>query len=374
MPPARVAIVRRGVAPLPAEKSPIEAPGLRAAVPTALPRPRRVPPLLGQCGAYTLVLGMPRTRSPKQKEPAGPPPVLLFDTYSLVFRAHHALPPMNTSTGEPTSALYGFSAVVLKVLKEQRPRAFAFALDAPRRTFRHEAFAAYKGSREAAPSVLVEQLRRLPWLLEAFGAPVMCVPGFEADDVLATLATRLCARDERVLVVTGDRDLLQLVNEHCHVYFLGARGQDATLFDRAKVLERFGVEPAQMPTRAALVGDTSDNLPGVPGVGPQTAAKLVQQFEDVTRLLARLDEVVPERLRDALRTHAEQVRLNEELSRLRRDVELPGSELARALTHSACTNLASVFEALEFKSLQSRLSALAVPETQPIRLGSVAEE
>ncbi|HET9931250.1 MAG TPA: 5'-3' exonuclease H3TH domain-containing protein [Polyangiaceae bacterium] len=301
-------------------------------------------------------MASPRTK--KQKQPEGPAPVVLFDTYSLLFRAHHALPPMNTATGEPTSALYGFSAVVLKVLKEQRPRAFAFALDAPRRTFRHEAYADYKGSREAAPSVLVEQLKRLPWLLEAFGVPVMCVPGFEADDVLATLATKLCARDEAALVVSGDRDMLQLCNERCRVYFVGARGQEPTLFDVEKVRERFGVEPAQMPTRAALVGDASDNLPGVPGIGPQTAAKLVQEFGSVEGLLARVDEVNPERIREALRAHAEQIRLNEDLSRLRRDVDLPEGELAKSLSADSFVSLGKAFEALEFKSLLTRLAAL----------------
>jgi DNA polymerase-1 len=294
----------------------------------------------------------------KQKEPVGPAPVVLFDTYSLVFRAHHALPPMNTSTGAPTSALYGFSAVVLKVLKEQRARALAFAVDAPKRTFRHEAYAEYKGSRDAAPSVLVEQLGRLPDLLAAFDVPVVCVPGFEADDVLATLATGLCERGDAVLIVTGDRDMLQLVTSHCRVYFVGARGQQPTLFDRDKVLERFGVEPAQMPSRAALVGDSSDNLPGVPGVGPQTAAKLVQQFGDAEGLLSRLDEVTPERIRDALREHADRIRLNEDLSRLRRDVALPVGALASELSASSFEKLGRAFEALEFKSLLPRLEAL----------------
>ncbi|MFZ5892934.1 MAG: 5'-3' exonuclease [Myxococcota bacterium] len=292
------------------------------------------------------------------KEPDGPAPVVLFDTYSLVFRAHHALPPMNTSSGEPTSALYGFSALVLKVLKEQRPRALAFALDAPKKTFRHEAYAEYKGSREAAPSVLVEQLRRLPAVLSAFEVPCVCVPGFEADDVLATLATGLRARDESVLIVSGDRDMLQLVDAGCRVYFVGGRGQQAVLFDRAKVLERFGVEPAQMPARAALVGDSSDNLPGVPGIGPQTAAKLVTEFGDSSSLLARLEEVAPERVREALRAHSEQVKLNEELSRLRRDVELPEQRLAGELSASSFEKLARIFEELEFKSLLPRLAAL----------------
>lgn len=294
----------------------------------------------------------------KQKEPVGPAPVVLFDTYSLVFRAHHALPPMNTSTGAPTSALYGFSAVVLKVLKEQRARALAFAVDAPKRTFRHEAYAEYKGSREAAPSVLVEQLGRLPALLGAFEVPVVCVPGFEADDVLATLATGLCERGDGVLIVTGDRDMLQLVTANCRVYFVGARGQQPTLFDREQVLSRFGVEPMQMPSRAALVGDSSDNLPGVPGIGPQTAAKLVQQFGDVKALLARVDEVEPERIREALRAHAAQIALNEDLSRLRRDVELPAGALASELSAASFEQLGRAFAELEFKSLLPRLEAL----------------
>ncbi|MGC4093565.1 MAG: 5'-3' exonuclease H3TH domain-containing protein [Polyangiaceae bacterium] len=283
---------------------------------------------------------------------------LLFDTYSLVFRAYHALPPMSSSKGDPTSALYGFSVLLLKLLKEQRPRVLAFALDAPRRTFRHEAFAEYKGTREPTPTPLGEQLRRLPELLSALGVPAQCAPGFEADDVLATLAKGLGAQGESVLIVSGDRDLLQLVDEHCRVHFVGARGQQATLFDRDKVRERFGVEPAQLPSWAALVGDNSDNLSGVPGVGPQTATKLLQAFGDVPALLARLEEVQPERVQRALRDNAERLAQNYQLSVLRRDVELPDGPLAAPLTTSSFERLRAVFEQLEFKSLLARLDAL----------------
>ena len=285
--------------------------------------------------------------------------MLLLDTYSLVFRAFHALPEMNTSRGEATSALYGFSVLLLKLLKEQRPSGLAFALDAPKRTFRHEQYAYYKGTRDRAPPPLVEQLRRLPTLLQALSVPLMCVPGYEADDVLATLATQLSARDERVLIVTGDRDLLQLVSDRVRVWFVGARGQKPVCFDPDKVVERFGVTPERLPSFAALVGDVSDNLPGVRGVGPATAAKLVREFGTVDEILAHVENVEPERLRHALQENAAQVRLNEQLTRLRRDVPLPEGPLAGTPQAAAFAQLNQIFVELEFRSLVPRLSALA---------------
>ncbi len=285
-------------------------------------------------------------------------PALLIDTYSLVFRAHHALPPMNTQAGEPTSALYGFSALLLKLLKEQQPSALAFALDAPKRTFRHEQYADYKGTRDAVPSLLLPQLRRLPSLLEALQVPVVCVPGYEADDVLATLARGLSQAGSNVLIVTGDRDLLQLVDERARVLFVGARGQKPTLFERAQVVERFQVEPAQLPSWAALVGDTSDNIVGVPGIGPSTAAKLIREFGDVAALLAQLEQIKPERTREALRQHADRVVQNEALTRLRRDVPLPPGAFAAPFVGEGFRRLAAEFEALEFRSLLPRLAAL----------------
>src|SRR5262245_26263072 len=155
--------------------------------------------------------------------------IVLFDTYSLLFRAFHALPSMCTSRGFPTSALYGFCSVVIKVLREQKPRALSFAVDAPVRTFRKERYAEYKTGRQKAPSELVLQLDRLDELFEAFGVPAFCTPGFEADDVLATLARRLAAEGTSSLVVSGDRDLLQLVDERTRVLFMGRRGKDAVV-------------------------------------------------------------------------------------------------------------------------------------------------
>jgi DNA polymerase I len=292
-------------------------------------------------------------------------PVLIVDTYSLFFRAYHALPPMSTASGEPTSALYGFSSVLLKELREQRPSALAFAVDAPKRTFRHERYAAYKGTRDAVPSPLVAQLGRLPDLLAAFDVPVFCCPGFEADDVLATLAHRLREQGRPVLVLTGDRDLLQLAHGGVEVMFVGARGQKPVRYDAAKVEERFEVSPEQLPAWIALVGDNSDNLPGVPGVGPRTAAKWVRQYGSVPALLEQLGDVQPARLAPEIAARREQLLLNAELTVLRVDAPIGDGALAAALSSAALGKLRELFTALEFKSLLARLELLASNTPDP---------
>lgn len=286
------------------------------------------------------------------------PLALLVDTYSLFFRAHHALPPMNTTSGEPTSALYGFCAALLKELGARRPLQLAFAIDAPQRTFRHEQLPSYKGTRDAAPEPIVAQLGRLRELLAAFGAPVFQVPGVEADDVLATLAARLSAQGSEVLVMSGDRDLFQTAAPSVSVLFLGARGQKPKVVSAADVQARFEVPPLRLPTYVALVGDSSDNLPRVPGVGPRTAASWVQQFPTAAELLAAVDRLEPARLREVLRAHREQVLSNELLATLRRDVPLGEGPLVAPISPAAVERLRAVFEQLEFKSLIPRLAAI----------------
>jgi DNA polymerase-1 len=300
---------------------------------------------------------MPRSSAPRSKAQAWD--AALLDTYSLFFRAFHALPRMNTSSGEPTSALYGFSALVLKILREQRPRALSFALDAPTRTFRAEKYPEYKAGRAKLPSELGVQLKRLPELIAAFGVPALCAPGFEADDVLATVALRLNAAGARVLIVSGDRDLLKLASDSVNVWFVGARGKDATLFDGAAVSARFGVPPEQLATWFALVGDNSDHLIGVPGIGPTTATKLVVEHGSVAALLENLDRVTPERTREAIANAAERLRMNEELATLRLDVPLTEDALVGPMTGEGYAKLCDFFSALEFKSLLPRVEALA---------------
>jgi DNA polymerase-1 len=160
-------------------------------------------------------------------------PVVLFDTLSIFFRAHHALPPMSTSRGEPTSALYGFFSLFLKIVRERNPSGLAFALDAPAKTFRHHQFEGYKANREKAGDGLLWQLARLGRLWPSLELPVFAAPGFEADDVLATLARELRASETPGVVVSGDRDLLQLARGSVTVLFTGARGKEPVLYDAA---------------------------------------------------------------------------------------------------------------------------------------------
>ena len=307
---------------------------------------------------------MPRSKSPRTEAPTWD--AALFDTYSLFFRAFHALPRMNTSRGEPTSALYGFSALVLKILREQRPKALSFAVDAPARTFRAEKYPEYKAGRAKLPTELGVQLGRLPELLSAFGVPALCAPGFEADDVLATVALRLNAAGARVLIVSGDRDLLKLASDSVNVWFVGARGKDATLFDGAAVTARFGVPPERLITWFALVGDNSDHLIGVPGIGPTTATKLVLEYGNVDGLLQNLSSIEPLRTREAIAGAAERLRMNEELATLRLDVPLGDEVLTGAITQAGYGRLAELFAALEFKSLLPRVEALMKLCAEPV--------
>jgi DNA polymerase-1 len=282
-------------------------------------------------------------------------PVLLLDSYSLLFRAHFALPVMNTEAGEPTAALYGFFALLVKLLREQRPSAVCFAVDTPKKSFRRERYAEYKANRVRAPSVLLHQLHRVATLLESLELPVLGLAGYEADDVLATLARRLEQERRAVLIVTGDRDLLQLVTDEVRVLFVGGRGQGHVLFDVAGVERRYGVVPARLPAFAALVGDASDNLPGVPGVGDRTASKLIQRYATIDEIFAHLDEITPARLRESLARCREQILLNEELTRLDPNVPLSDVRLAGEVGLALFAGLRQIFETLEFKSLLPRL-------------------
>lgn len=291
------------------------------------------------------------------KQPAVAP-ILVFDTFSVFFRAFHALPPMNTRAGQATSAVYGMSVLLLKLLREQAPKGLCFARDRSEPTFRHEQYSAYKAQRAPLPDPLVSQFELLDRLLEALGAPVFSARGFEADDVIATLARDFATAGEHVCVVSGDRDLLQVVRENVSVLFIGRRGQPHVLYDEAAILKRFGLRPDQLPSFVALIGDSSDNLPGVPGVGDKTAQKLIAQFGTAGALLEHLDEIKSASLRGALERATERIRQNEDLARLRSDLPLPEGPRYQAFTAEAKATLRAFFEALEFRSLLPRLDKL----------------
>ena len=281
-------------------------------------------------------------------------PILLIDAFSIFFRALHALPPMCTRRGLPTAALYGLSALLLKLYREQRPAGGAFALDLARPTFRHDAYSGYKEGRAAPPSDAPAQLVLLPTLIEATGLPAFSFPSYEADDVLATLAAEIAAAGGRPLIVSGDRDCLQLAHGPTRVLYV-ARGVQAACYDAEAVRERFGVPPELLPDYAALVGDPSDNLPGVPGIGPRTAARLLNEHGDLFKVLGNLEKLAPKD-RERLRGHEEKLPFWRDLALLRTDVPLAPGPLHRPLD---AATLAPLFEELEFTSLLPRLAALS---------------
>jgi DNA polymerase-1 len=290
-------------------------------------------------------------------EPTPSGPILLIDAFSLLYRAFFALPPMSTTAGISTGGLYGFSSLLLKLIREQSPRGGAIAIDAPKATFRHDMYAGYKASRPPAPTPLTEQIRRLPALLDGFGFPVFRAPGFEADDVLATLAKTFSARGDAPLIVTGDLDALQCAIGNTRVHALG-RGVEGRTYDEAAVIARFGVTPQQLPDWKALAGDPTDEIPGVRGVGAKRASSLVQRFGNIETLLTRLDEVAPSSVRAALIEHADRLPMWRDLALLRMEVPLDEPPRWAPFDEPARSRLRTLFEELEFRSLLARLDAL----------------
>lgn len=273
--------------------------------------------------------------------------MLIFDTYSLMFRAHYALPPMTTRSGRPTSALYGLSVL----LRERRPESWAFAMDRGP-SFRESIDPAYKAHRGPTPGPLAEQLEGLSDLFSALGVAPAYAPGFEADDVIATLVARYASTEE-LLVVSGDRDLFQVIGPRARVLFVGRRGQDHVLYDEARVDARYGLAPTQLPSLIALVGDKADNIPKVPGVGDKSAARWLQTFGDAEGILSAVDRLEPARLRSVVRDHAEQIRRSARLALLSREVPYEGRPTS--IGPEALTGWKTWFEEMEFRSLQTRL-------------------
>ena len=289
--------------------------------------------------------------------------VLLLDGNSLTYRAFFALPAdMATASGQVTNAVFGFTSMLINLLRDHPSDAVAVAWDRPEPTFRHEADPAYKAQREQAPDILRQQLGLVRQVLDALGIAQLELSGFEADDVIATLAERAAARGDDVLIVTGDRDSYQLVADpHVRVLYNRRGVSDYALYDEAGIVERTGVHPYQYVWFAALRGDPSDNLPGVPGVGEKTAAKLVSTYGDLEGIYAHLEALTP-KLRAALGEHEDRARRNAELMVLQRNAPLPEGADAAAWGPQDPAELKQLFDFLEFRSLYDRLrEVIATP-------------
>ncbi|MFJ9561805.1 DNA polymerase I [Streptomyces fuscichromogenes] len=296
------------------------------------------------------------------KTPGGTRPrLMLMDGHSLAYRAFFALPAENftTATGQPTNAIYGFASMLANTLRDEAPTHFAVAFDVSRKTWRSAEFTEYKANRSKTPDEFKGQVELIGELLDAMHAQRFAVEGFEADDIIATLATQAEAAGFEVLIVTGDRDSFQLVTEHTTVLYPTKGVSELTRFTPEKVFEKYGLTPAQYPDFAALRGDPSDNLPGIPGVGEKTAAKWINQFGSFAELVERVDEVKGKAGQN-LRDHLEAVKLNRRLTELERAVELPRTvaDLERAPYDRK--TVAMILDTLEIRnpSLRERLYAV----------------
>jgi DNA polymerase-1 len=281
--------------------------------------------------------------------------LMLLDGNSLTYRAFFALPTdLATASGQVTNAVYGFTSMLVNLIKDHKPDYLAVAFDRPEPTFRHELVEGYKATRSPAPDILRQQMGLVRQLVETMRVPVVEAPGYEADDVLATLATRAAAEGDDVIVVTGDRDTYQLVQDpHLKVLYNRRGVSDYALYDEAGILERTGVTPAQYPDFASLRGDPSDNLPGVPGVGEKTAAKLITTYGDLDGVYAHLDELTP-RLRASLVAGEGSVRSNARVIPLVRDLDVSLVPAEAAVGGWDVADLRRLFEFLEFRTLWDR--------------------
>jgi len=300
--------------------------------------------------------------------PVAAGPLLLIDGNSLAYRAFFALPDtIARADGFPTNALYGLAAMMVKVLAEERPGRVVVAWDAPGKVFRHEEYPEYKAGRKQTPDLLREQQPHFRPLMEAFGFVNTECPGFEADDVIGTLATQAAAEGEDVVILTGDRDALQLVDGRVSVLATGRGVTDTVRYTPEKVEERYGLPPGLMPDFRGLVGDTSDNLPGVPGIGEKGAATLIQKYGSLDAVLEHAAEQTPKR-RQALEEHVDNARLTRRLALIDRKtpVQLDLADVPPlTLDDDRLGTLRRAFADMEFDSLIRRLGDLADDGTAP---------
>ena len=286
--------------------------------------------------------------------------VLIIDGHSMAFRAFYALPPDNfvTATGQHTNAVYGFVSMLARLLETEQPTHVAVAFDVSRHSFRTEEYPEYKGTRDATPEEFKGQVELIREVLDAMGIVSLSREGFEADDILATLAYRAGNDGATVLVVSGDRDSFQTVTDNVTVLYPGTGPGDLRRMTPQAVEEKYGVPPHRYPEIAAIVGETSDNLPGVPGVGPKTAAQWINKYDGLDNLLARADEIGGKR-GAALREHMDDVVRNRRLNRLLTDMDLEvsPSDLARRPTDVAAID--RLFDSLEFGRLRQKVREVA---------------
>ncbi len=284
--------------------------------------------------------------------------LILIDGNAILHRAYHSLPPFKTSKGEVTNAIYGFLRMLIEIYKRERPRYLGIAWDRKAPTFRHEEFKEYKATRAAPPDDLYPQLPRLKQVLEAFNIPMLEMDGFEADDLLGTVAHRAeQEKDLETVIVTGDQDSFQLVDDLIHVMSPVKGISEIIMYDAKKVEEKFGVRPDQIIDYKSLSGDSSDNIPGVPGIGPKQAVELLQKYDNLDNIYAHL-EYLPAGQKKKMAEGRESAYMSRKIATIQLDVPID-FQIDTYRTHRIDYDKAKkLFAELEIKSLDKKLEEL----------------
>jgi len=282
----------------------------------------------------------------KNKKSTSTPPFVLVDGSSYLFRAYHAMPPgFTNSKGEPTGTIYGVTNMLRRLLADYQPEHVAVVFDAKGKTFRNDMYKAYKANRPPMPDDLREQIEPVHDVVKAMGFPLICVSGVEADDVIGTLAKQATEKGIETVISTGDKDMAQLVSEHVSL----VNTMTDVESDIDGVNEKFGVPPERMIDYLALVGDTADNVPGVPKVGPKTAVKWLSEFDNVENIIAHADEFKG-KVGEYLRENIEQLVLSKELVTIKCDVELDETPESLKFKGPDQETLKELFSRFEFKT------------------------
>ena len=284
--------------------------------------------------------------------------LLIIDANSVIHRAYHALPRLTTEKGELVNAIYGFLLVFFKAIKEFQPDYIVATFDFPAPTFRHKKFKEYKITRPPAPEELYQQIPKVKEVLKSFDVPVFEKEGFEADDLIGTIAhlspKRQVVPEIETIILTGDLDTLQLVDWHTKVYALSRGVKEAVLYDRGKVQQRYGISPKQLTDFKALKGDPSDNIPGVPGIGEKTAIELIKEFGSLENLYQNLAKLKP-KLKESLLLQKEQAFLSKELAEIKTNVPIDFNLKKCQWREYDKEKITKILSSLEFQSLIKRL-------------------
>lgn len=289
--------------------------------------------------------------------------LVLIDAMSLAYKAYFTFinRPLNTSTGEPTSAVYGFLTQLFKIIEDTNPEFIAVAFDSKEKTFRHEMYEKYKSSREEMPEDMIPQIDRIKQIIEAFNIPMYIKEGFEADDLIGT-ACRLAEEEGyNAFAITPDKDYIQLITKKTRLIKPGRSTDEIVIIDKDKVEKDYGFEPRQMIDYLALVGDSSDDIPGVKGVGPKTTAPLIRDFKTVENIYENIDKIEKKGVRTKLESDKDKALLSKELATIKTDVDFDFDIKKTKFEEPDIDRLLKIFTELEFKSFCNKVIELFNP-------------